>query len=455
MLKIVMGGSPTKFKGFIEHMIQDKFDVEFIEIDGQLEIIEYLKTHDDKAVLIYNCDFNEENPLDLYEYLYSSGIIPALFITKDIIIDSLEGYAGFFNHSVFANIKTPCHVDDFEEQVESFLREISPKDELIEHSRSPDLEFIKINIVRFSRYNKSKCNIYSKLPAGKFVKVAVAGSLDEVDLFLKYEERGVDYIYLEKNDYSELLVSALKTITSTLVSTDLELSQKIKLHSYAVSELRESAILFGFNVTILKYTELLSESIKSMVNENIKVEELMGMFNSKHDFVNNLSQLMIYTLFFMSKETTWDSDKDYSEFIYSALFCDIGLENQSLAHVQGTFDEDFNLLKKVSQNDIIQHLESSSRFLRNSDRDFEQEQEMIECHHELPSSLNYQDMSEKACLFNLVHQFSFRYLSRGRFTAQEVSVIVIGMKEDYSSEKCEVSYNALLNIVGGELQKVS
>lgn len=195
-------------------------------------------------------------------------------------------------------------------------------------------EFVPIAIHEFVNGVSIPVDLYVKLGDEKFVCVAKAGSLSNVDQFKNYQNREVQYLWVAKKEYYKFAHQSMSLAGIALAKKDLEDGQKTTLVSMAARSVFRQIEHLGIDLEAYNNSKQITEAVIGLV-ENHKT--LSALFRSLAGFsdqlvghsvaVSSLGVLIAGSMGFQKRATL-------EKVAMGGLLHDIGMKTLPLALVE-------------------------------------------------------------------------------------------------------------------------
>jgi response regulator RpfG family c-di-GMP phosphodiesterase len=270
----------------------------------------------------------------------------------------------------------------------------------------------KIKIKRFLNFSTLVCDAYIKLGKAKMVRIIGEGKPYEQELIEKYLDKGIEFLFVEEQDYERFTLQF-----SDLVSSRLTLAQKFNDEIKSVAELaafestRQLAREFGVS-------EIAAEKVKESVESNLKslakkpnLEALLQRILRGGDYISERSLLVSHFAGQICMNTSWSSDETLQKLSMAALMHDIALEENRLAKISS-----LSKATQLSEEDkrlIKEHPGQAAKIISEGESVFTDVESIIIQHHEkpdqsgFPRGLGSLSISPLSCIFIIASEFAY------------------------------------------------
>lgn len=322
--KILVVDDDSIFRGVMEKILK-KAGYEVLQANNGYVAKEVLSL--EKVDLIFSdVKMSVIHGIELLHYVKKNYSTPFVLMTgfSDLIeaTEAFEiGSSGFltkpFNKSnlieVIDQISGKSVVDESE-------RCISLKD-----GSSTNYSYVPVDIFQFINGSQFQCPIYIKLSEAKYVKIALEGQDLSHNKLVKYKEKGIDFLYLHKNDFKSFLNLNVRVTDAVVKSTNAHKDKKLNF----LKNTSELLIQFGFqkhvDVNVFVSAQKNVQHMLSIACDQGHILKLLENWSSESPnlFAHSLAVALISNLILHSRQ--WSSPTTLYKVTLAALIHDIGL----------------------------------------------------------------------------------------------------------------------------------
>lgn len=301
--------------------------------------------------------------------------------------------------------------------------EMSSKISDLLNVESNSTEYIPIEINNFYKNINLPCDIFLKLGAQKFIRIAYKNDSITPNFLNKYKEKKIDFFYIKNNDFKlhGNTIFSDHLIDSSLYKNKVEeLSKKTEL-------LHEILSNFGVNKYILKQVDESIVELEQMLKKSNS--ELFDLFEkSKGSFLHDHGYLTVCFANIILKELDWKSEIIRSKIMMAAMFHDLGISDAKLAMSEALGKAEILHLEKNSKEIILNHCEKIATILHRDALVPDDVVNMCLNHHEgfeqgYPKSKSSASLSQLECLFIIAHATAIGLYKRA-FNVKKFPLIV-------------------------------
>lgn len=365
----------------------------------------------DLAVISINRSNISEYAKILKSVSKSIILTKALVILPEAVLSEhpdYENIKGFFKAVDY--IVKPLSVIRLSSTIMDILTDFIPAD------GEEEVLFLPFKIDLLKNAVSVPCDLYVKISEKKYVKIINKDQADTVvDTVVRYQKKGIDVLYVEKQFYSSL--SHLIVNDFFCVETDAmkQAERGIKITESIMMVTKD---LGASEVVIESINESYTEVIKNLENEKVS-SLLASLTKGENFFIENHSYLTSVFAVMMSRKTDWGNSKIQNNICMAALLHDLVLADNHLGqHDKETLAE-IKKLPKAEQDIVINHPKILADKLTKTTKISSDVISLIGKHHEgrgkdsYPAPEGTAQLSPVNCLFNVAHQFSIELYKIG------------------------------------------
>ncbi len=287
--------------------------------------------------------------------------------------------------------------------------------------------YTRVRMGNLSKMKTMVCDIYLQLSEKKHVKVMNSGGAFTKKDFNRYENKGLAYLYIKKEDSRAFMRQLLKSIEESL---------KIKVsHKDNVMDLaRISHLAIYDSIQSLGVTPEAQELIQvnmQMAIDTVKDSDISTRLFSKLEsnpeaYINVHSTALSFLTCALASVMPWRQESSYYKLSLAAILHDISLSNHKLAAIQNLEDLEKNkeLFKQKEREEYKKHPLQIAQMVRNIESIPPDVDNIILQHHEqpdgkgFPHKLRAPRISHLSSLFIISHDI-IHFLLRENGTIQD------------------------------------
>ena len=290
---------------------------------------------------------------------------------------------------------------------------------------------------------------YIKIGESKFIKIGEQNSIvtkEQIDRFL---EKGIDFFYLNKDQFNDFLNSSIKNLMDELDNNDLGTDEVISLHLNSIKQVQEVVKTVGVKQPVIELTDKVAGSVNKALSKEKNLKSFLKNLVHKENYFFEHSNIINYLCGAMVKELGWDKERATKRFITVSMFFDISLNDPKLAVIQNITDSEYSAITKDEQKEILNHIKKSIEIVSKSKSIIGDEFKIIEQHHEkpdgsgFPKGLNASQIPPQSAVFIIAHEFAYQLIRAGGPDKLSSSKILDKMGRTYGDGNFEKPYNAL------------
>jgi len=440
-IKILLAEDEEVLRDVLEMIIEAEIDAQIIKAHNGEEAITELKNQADIDLVISDYHMPKKNGGDVYLFNAETKNLPLFILSGGDISDypQLNNFLKTNDKNRF--IHKPFDADHIIGQIKSITESLSAVNSQINE------KFIKVKLIHFIKYAQDVSDVYINIHGGKLTKIVDEQTEKEkpVELLNKYLQKGLEYIFIEKEKFQNLIKGFSNLNTSYVTPEEVINLAGIQFH-ISLSSL-ESIGVSAFQI------EMISSVIEETILELQKgkfVDETFAKLIKNEGFLIGHSLYMMYLAGGILKELNFKYTTTMKKICLASFFHDASLIDDSIAS--------FETLKELPENSKFKNLymnhPSDSAALLKLDQDLlEDTKKLILEHHEkadgsgFPKGLLGNQVSPLSAVFILCHDIAIN-LIQNNFSKESLKHFLIKNESFYSLGNFVKPYQVALKIYG-------
>ncbi len=242
----------------------------------------------------------------------------------------------------------------------------------------------KINIDALLRFGREVgFDIYIRLSDDKTIKISHAEDYRQV--LPKYKEKGIQYVYVVKEQYTQYLEGLKSSLTNKFYNPSTTPQNQIELLSESYKAVRQSLVQFGMNEVALSVAEELSRKSLDVISKSANIYQFFLDFKKNCDEQLMKKMMVSYTTTLMISNFDWQTAAIKEKAALSCILSDIILNAEELAELEAKKDTPDQLSEKVYNHPL-----TISKMLQEGGNIVSKETAiMVEQHHEKPDGIGF------------------------------------------------------------------
>lgn len=419
--------------------------VEILEVETIAEAISTLE-EESIDIVISELALIDGNCQKIYQFInYKEMEIPFIVTTNDDVTLLMDDES-FMDNEHFMILVKPVTEPMLREAVEGYM------DFDIQTSFDPEdisENFNRVKILYFLRFDKTDVPIYIKLSNRKFVKLFHGDYSFGPEEIQRYLARGLDHLYISKDDYESLKVSVGSTpFLSALDQENATAQEKWSRTQAVLSSLlmscgvSERALNKGFNNIEGIRERITSDSDYSDVAELVQTNDC---FHSDHALMTAIFAGLIL------EKVEWNSEANLEKILLAALLHDATLDTE-IANIMET--NDMELISEVSKEDqdrYFSHSKEVADLIEKNDAIHKEVGTIVLEHHErpdgtgFPRGLTSRHIHPLSSIFIFAHDL-VEQLYAHDFDQTKMTQIMNYLGDKYNECHFESAYSAFLEV---------
>jgi HD-GYP domain-containing protein (c-di-GMP phosphodiesterase class II) len=184
------------------------------------------------------------------------------------------------------------------------------------------------------RVSPLKGDIYIRLSAEKFVKMFKSGDeFDTADLQKYYETKGVEYMYLRREETAEFIRKFRAELDELLTRNDVkqeEVMQTVEMSQEAIQELVHRV---GFTEEVQELAKKNVQLTLKTIGAHPRLQDLLKKVQNEGNYLSQHSTLLAHVTCCIAKEMEWGSDSTFSKLVLASFMHDVSLSDPELAKI--------------------------------------------------------------------------------------------------------------------------
>lgn len=221
-------------------------------------------------------------------------------------------------------LSKPFRQDDLLGAVKTALGITDPSEKEKEKQKASAASFCKVPIEDFVMGKKIPFNIFIRTSLEKFIRIAYTGENIELKRIREYKNKGIEYLYLKKEDYAQLVDFNLTLAKTVSQSDNISFEKKQRFIQYTGEVLLEQIFVQDVDEAGFDQAKDFVKTSLSILTENSTTMDLLNSLNSHSDsnYAHSLG-VSVYSVM-IAKELKWTSQTTLFRIGLCALFHDIG-----------------------------------------------------------------------------------------------------------------------------------
>ena len=439
-IKILIAEDEEILRDVVEMILESEIEAIFLKAQNGAIAEDFLINDDEIDFIISDYTMPVKNGGQLFLYNKENKNLPFILASGGTIQDYPE-FSNFKNiNPLNVFIEKPFDEKILINSVKKVILSLpasvkkGPAEQVVIETK-----LIKMKLAHYMHYAQNADDVYISLNENKFVKITDANDSETLDLDLlkHYQEKGIEFIYIEKEKF-DLLIAIYKNHLMTYQRPD----QKITLASHIFHISLDCLKNLGMSDFHIESTnELVTESIKDLESNKNLYSKYKSVV-SNEGYIIGHSMLIIYIASNIIKKTNLNFNPTLKKISMAALVHDIYLNNEELAIAE-------DLIKEVSENQryhLFLHGEKAGQLLLANNELFDESKKILLEHHEkpdgsgYPKGINSSNISLLGSLFIICHDIA-THLIQNNYDLNLLKLYLKNREEYYSNHHFSNFYN--------------
>lgn len=390
----------------------------FLQASSGDEAIKLL--HENPDITIVLCDYNmpQGNGGKVAVELRKTRKIPFILNSTDMPADHAE----FATLENIFHAPKPLTIEILTEVINKALPNVQPSGrELTAH--------VSVNLRLLEMMKKVPCPIYVQLADNKFVKTHHAGTEIPSDDLVKYKERGLKHLFIERADLQLFIQEFQKFVKETLSVTNLKGNNLHELATNALDLVSSVQSHIGVTPEVQNLTEKNIDIVLKLASKN---DGLQNIFDTFKESGSRYSQHCVTTALIataIGKKLGWLTAQNSAKMAFAALLHDAALtteEWENSNETRGLTDRVPERQESEQARNFIAHPGDGADLARKFVGCPADVDEIVSQHHEKPDGTGFpvripaQKIMPLAAVFILSHHLAMDLIaSKGKLNLVE------------------------------------
>lgn len=203
-----------------------------------------------------------------------------------------------------------------------------------------------------------KGDIYIRLNKDKFIKLFKEGDVFDLQDMEKYTvKKGVEYLYIRKEQCSEFASKYKTELQVMLKSSDLKMEDVAKLNEQVHETVHDLTAQMGFTKEVQELTKTQVNLTVKAMGTDPKLQDILDKLKSEEGkYIAYHSTLCAYIACAIACQLQWGSESTYQKLTLASFMHDITLSNHELAKL-GTLADVEREKSKYTEKEIKEFLD--------------------------------------------------------------------------------------------------
>lgn len=184
--------------------------------------------------------------------------------------------------------------------------------------------YCKLLIDEFVSGKKVDFDIYVKLSETKYVKIAHKGEDILKERILHYKEKGVKYLYITKDGFSQLVGFNLDVAGMLQTNKNISHEKKVNFLKYTGEVILAKAFLDGVDKEVFAQAQTFVNLTINALTDSKECLDLLSMLNSHSDHIYAHSVGVALYSFMIAQKMGFESNQAFFKLTMAAMFHDVG-----------------------------------------------------------------------------------------------------------------------------------
>lgn len=198
----------------------------------------------------------------------------------------------------------------------------------------PASDFCPIRTNLLIRTTPLKSDIFIRLSADKYLKLFKTGDeFDHADLEKYYESKGVEYMYLRRNETAEFIEKFGRELDQLLAKPDLKQEEAFEAVEMSQETIHELVQRIGFTEEVQELAKKNVQLTLKIFGTNPRLIDILNKVINDGNYISQHSTLLAHVSCCLAKEMEWGSESTFSKLVLASFLHDISLTNPELSKI--------------------------------------------------------------------------------------------------------------------------
>jgi HD-GYP domain-containing protein (c-di-GMP phosphodiesterase class II) len=394
--RVLLAEDEAELREIVAFYIEANFNADVVEVGSGDDAIAALKANPNFDIII--CDYKMPNGTggDVFLYLQKNKLpIPYVMFSSE----RPEYHPELTN--IYDYIEKPIFNEPLKRVFQKLGEETSPSAIV---NISP---YARVRLKSIMVIHTVPCDLYLMLAEDKFIKVLNQGAIFDAEQYLRFQQKGVQYLYMAKQDSEGFLSTYLRDVLALIDDSDLDENDSVNVSEHMHSMISEMGYAMGFTPEVQELTKNSVNLALRVLRRNKKLSDLLAKIQLNQDnYINSHSVALAYLSAGLAVQMSWDSETTLFKLSLAAFLHDIVLRDEDTAIAHDLCPEK---IKKSQEKDIEEHMQKAMLIAQAFSEIPPDVDIIIAQHHEradgsgYPLGLNHTRISPLSALFIVAH----------------------------------------------------
>jgi response regulator RpfG family c-di-GMP phosphodiesterase len=418
--KVIIVDDNEDIRDLLNITLEAYFQYEYLQAPSGNQAIEIIKSLDSEEIKFIVSDYNmpDGNGGVVYNFYKDNKIgCPFMLFTSEMIEELIE-FKDFLNDDkLHAKLTKPADLENFVDKFKDLLKNAGE----INSGWPSASDYSRINLKLLSKSNDAHVDYFIRLSAQKFVKIISKGALYDTDFIEKYQNKGINYFFVNQGDFNSLNDKMVKTLSAELETSSGNVNKDIDTQYSALHVIESNIQNLGVQPHAIKLAKSVINSSLKIINKSKNLTKLLDKLKSDSKDAYEHGLYLSYMTTAICSNMNWKTHSTLEKISMASIFHDLSLPNE-LYQIISQKDFDPSKLSNADRKIYDKHPAESSKTLENDQHLPEGVSQIIQQHHEqpdgsgFPKKLGALNISPMSAVFiiaeDFVHHMDGRSISK-------------------------------------------
>lgn len=325
MAKILLVEDDNFFRAAIKDSLEIKGHNIFEAPNGK--VARDILAASDFEIVISDVEMPFLNGIDLLEWIKKEKSIPFILMTGfSNLLESKTAYDLGAEGFLTKPFKNKELIDLVQNILSKDAIAATPAETKTETEADVNLEsqYCKVSIDEFVIQPKISFDIFIRLSAAKYLKIAHKNTILQVENLITYKEKGITHLYILREDFGSLVGFNLQLTNLIKDNTNISKEKKINFIKYTGETILENCFINGLDDMAFKEAKSFLDATINVISESDSMVDLLNLLNKHSNFIYAQSVgVAMYSVMIATKMGI-NSSQTMFKLCMAGMFHDIG-----------------------------------------------------------------------------------------------------------------------------------
>ena len=187
-----------------------------------------------------------------------------------------------------------------------------------------DPMYCKVSVEYFMSEKKTECDIYIRVSKFKYIKIAHSGGKITDDRIKVYQEKGVRFVYIKKEEFRRIVDFNLQVAKVAISSTNISDQKKLNFLRHTGELVLENAFVNGIDKELFDEATNFIETTMDILTDDNRIKNILEALSHHADFLYCHSLAVSTFSVMIGRQLGWSAPGTLFKLSMGGLFHDVG-----------------------------------------------------------------------------------------------------------------------------------